>query len=482
MKLIIRWWSGILLLAAITLYIGYFSYFSILRYQTLYASYYDLGIMHQTVFNTYKSIQTLDPSRFLELTNPLGADQIKRTAIHNDIFLAFMAPLYFIHSGPETLLIAQTIVLALGALAVYKIVLYEFGKNNYRYRRLLAFIFSLAYLLFTPMERANIFDFHAVTLSTSFLLWMFYFWLVKKYRASFLLFLLSLLTKEQIGLTTVIFGAYTLYYSFKKQKKLSFLKKYWFGSIIIFVSIVWSLLSFLFIIPYFRGNHHFAFNFYSDFGDSPISIIAGFFKKPATLIRYIFRTETYRYFLFILGPLGFLAILSPSLLIAAPEFAINLLSNNGNMQNIIYHYTAVIQPFVFIASIFGAYKIITRAENAREAGKRTLIISIIIFVCSLVFAYAKGPLPLAWEQEIHPLKYPQKEAPEASLWASALKSEKLKVSSTGQLAPFFTARQYFYLFSDRYVNADYVVLRLNEIYDYPEKNVLIPVYEQLKKK
>src|SRR5438046_1541845 len=64
-------------------------------------------------------------------------------------------------------------------------------------------------------------------------------------------------------------------------------------------------------------------------------------------------------------------------------------------------------------------------------------------------------------------------------WANKLKDEKIKVSTTGQLSPFFTSRRYFYTFSQYYYLADYVVLRPNEIYNYPEKDVLIPVYEKL---
>ena len=43
---------SIVLWSMILLYIGYFSFFTILRYKTLYSSYFDLGIMHQTVYNT----------------------------------------------------------------------------------------------------------------------------------------------------------------------------------------------------------------------------------------------------------------------------------------------------------------------------------------------------------------------------------------------------------------------------------------------
>src|SRR3990167_5113324 len=194
----------ILLWTSILAYIFFFSYFSILRYKTLYASYYDLGIMHQTVHNTYSSIKTGDWSRFLELTNPMGADQIKRMAIHNDILLALLSVFYFIYSGPEMLLIIQSIVIALGALAIYKISLNVFKIN------LLSLIFSISYLFYFPLQRANIFDFHAVTLATTFLLFMFCFWLVNKYFLSFIFFILGIFTKEQVALTTLFFGLYIL--------------------------------------------------------------------------------------------------------------------------------------------------------------------------------------------------------------------------------------------------------------------------------
>ena len=209
----------ILLWVFIIAYSVYFSWFSVLRYKTLYASYYDLGIMHQTVFNTYQSLKTGDWSKFLELTNPTGAEQIKRMAIHNDPLLALLAPLYFIYPGLDTLLVVQSIVLALGALAIFKIANFIFQKN--RYAQFLSLIFALSYLLYPPLQLANIFEFHAVTLATTLLLFMFYFWLVKKYWFSFIFFGLSLLAKEQVVLTTMMFGLYGLWVSFRHSGERS---------------------------------------------------------------------------------------------------------------------------------------------------------------------------------------------------------------------------------------------------------------------
>ncbi|PIQ72034.1 hypothetical protein COV87_00085, partial [Candidatus Roizmanbacteria bacterium CG11_big_fil_rev_8_21_14_0_20_37_16] len=179
MNFLKKYWQEILLGFITLSYIVYFSLFSILRYRTLYAHYFDLGIMHQTVYNTFMSLKTGDFTRFLELTNPHGFDQVKRMAIHNDIFLAFLAPLYFVYSGPETLLILQTVVIALGAIAVYGISKIVFNKTHNV--RLISLFFSFAYLMYPPLQRMNQFDFHAVALATPLLLFMFYCYLNKRY-------------------------------------------------------------------------------------------------------------------------------------------------------------------------------------------------------------------------------------------------------------------------------------------------------------
>jgi len=437
----------IVLWAMILLYIGYFSYFTILRYRTLYASYFDLGIMHQTVYNTYQSIKKQDMSRFLELTNPFGPEQIKRMAIHNDILLAFMAPFYFIYSGPETLLVIQTIVLALGAWAVFLIVRKVLEKE--KKRNFIGLIFVTAYLLYPPMQRANIFEFHAVTLTTTTLLFMFYFWLGKKYRLSFLFFILSIIAKEQVALTTLFFGMYILYNNRRDKINVRY------SLLIMITSIIWFVASMLIIIPYFRGSNHFALNYYEDF------------------LKSLFHIDSLRYLFFLLGPTAFLSLLSPlHLLIALPEFGINLLSNNWNMRNIVFHYTSVIQPFVFISAIYGVKKF---------NNKRLAIVGIIILLFSLLFSYFIGPLPYSMARDIHPFLYPQKERTDAAFWKNLLKNKQLKISVTGHMAPLFSSRRYFYNFSKDYYLADYVVLNVDEIYNYPEKDTLIPVYEKLQK-
>ena len=490
--------TKLILWISVLAYILYFGILSIFRYRTLYASYYDLGIMHQTVFNTYRALATFDFSRILEMTNTMGPEQITRMAIHNDILLAFLAPFYFVNSTPATLLAIQTIMLGIGALVVYYLTFQVIGAV--RGRQYIALLFSLAWLLYPPMQRSNLYDFHAVVIATTMLIAMYYYWTIRRYRVSLVLFLLSLLAKEQVSLTTALFGVYVLLYSvplklltrpFTKYKQMvKHIREddvnFRFGMTIVAVSIVWFILSIFVIIPFFRGGHHFAVERYGELGDGPGSIILAFFTNPGSVFAQLIKGDPVRYISLLLGPVGFLSLLSPvHLLIAAPEFAVNLLSNSGNMRNIIYHYTAVIQPFVFISAIYGfknAARLLSRGPTKKDheiKGAVPIILCGIIIVFSSYYVYMHGPLFFAKNRELHPFRYPGKERFFVYPWAQELQDDQIKVSATGQLSPFFTNRRYFYTFSKYYPRADYVIIRPTEVYNYPEKNELIPVYEQL---
>lgn len=465
-------WIKIILGFFISAYIAYFSYFSVLRYKTLYASYYDLGIMHQTVYNTYMAIKNRDPGRVLELTNPQGPDQIKRMAIHNDIFLAFFAPFYFIYPGPETLLVIQAFALGLGGLLVFLLTQVVLRKLSIERRDIMSFVMAFSYLVYSPLAHVNIFDFHPVAFSIPLILGMFYFWLSKKYTASFIFFILSLITKEQVALTTLFFGFYAFIRLPERKGKH-------FAEAVIIVSIFWFVAAVYYIIPRFKGGMHFAITYYGEFGDTPSQIFFGLLKNPLGIFRYLFRADTFSYFGELLGPVMFLPVISlVQLLITLPEFAINLLSNNVSMRSTFFHYTALIIPFVFISTIYGIKKIEEIKLKKFIFVKKTLPVLLMGF--SLFFSYLNGPLPGSRRPELHPFLFPQQEMREVVLWAGVLKDENLKISSTGQLAPYFTSRRYFYNFSTYYYLADYLVIRPHEIYNYPEKDQLVPVYEKLK--
>lgn len=453
----------------IVFYIILFSYLSIHRVLSLNSHYYDLGIMNQTVYNTSRGY-------FLEMTNQEFRKNISRLAVHFDPILAVFAPLYWLYPGPEVLLIVQTLVLASGALAIF-LISQKILKN-----KLMSLIFAASYLLFFPVQRANLFDFHAVVLATSFLLWMIYFSLEKKRIATIVFVILALLTKEHVGLIIFLFGGYL--FLFKKERK--------FGLLVALLGLIFFLFSFFLVIPYFRQQTHFALKYYTDFGETPTQVILGVLKKPSLTIKYLLQPESRQYLSRLFLPHLPYILFSPiEVLISLPELVINILSANGNMRSIYFHYNSLIIPFIFFAAISGAAKI--------KKSKLRFIVLILFIYLSWQSTYRFTPLPLSFLKEPYKIvKLDHQKLQLISKWKNIFADDEIKISTTPKLAPFFTDRHYYYNFLydpgfsgakipqekileriNKYNQADYVIIDREEIHSLNEESLMVTFYKDL---
>lgn len=468
---------------AVALYISIFSFMSIRRIHVLWASYFDLGIMHQTVYNTYRSIQTLDPSRFLELTDPHESGrQIHRIAIHNDVLMAAIAPFYFLYSGPETLLIIQTIVLASGALALYfiaKIKTDTWPQDKRKLTTALSVLLPIAYLLYYPMQKTNLYEFHAVTLATGLILWMYLAYLRKKWAVCGLLFVASLLSKEQVGFSLGIFAfvevllvraSHLWRWPFKKGFVSQYLQnaKVQVLTLVGIASFVYVAVSVFVIMPAFRlGSEHFALNYFTGGDTSPLGLLG-------THAGRLFRMETIQYLWTILSPLLLLPLLSVYLLPAVPDILINVLSESGNMRNMYFQYTAVITPWLFIATVDTLSRIIPRIS----VWKSTILVGGLM-LCIMVSSALESPLPYSRKHQNRLWYGQESERRDILLWQQILHDERIVVSATGQFAPYLTSRRVYYDFGKHYDKAEYVLVRPSEIQGYWVPGKLIPYYDKL---
>lgn len=448
-----------ILVLLILLYIGFFSFLHIIRHDSLHSNYYDLALMDQTVYNTYRG-------RILELTNPEGINNFRRMAIHNDIILAFLAPFYFIFSGAQTLVVIQTIVIALGAIPIFLL-----GKMILKSKPL-GLTFAFAYLMYAPLQRAGNFDFHAVLLAVSFLLFMFYFFMRKKYWISFIFFVLSIFSKEQISLTAGFFAAIMALSAYKKNDR----KKLFFSILIFIISAAWFLASIWLIAPYFRGGQHFALSRYESLGDGPFDVIKKIFTNPGLYTSLIFNYDNLWYLFLLLFPLGFLSLFSPGyLLMALPEFMVNFLSSHQQMRGVDNHYAAIIMPFVFISAIFGVNEILKR----KILDSKKIILIVIVF--TLVMSYYKGLLPYSKDSSLKLFLTHRSEMGSVKIWENKLRDENISVSVSESIGAHFSQRIKMYRFSETYKYADYVLIMRNDIYnDWLDKKQAIKDYEKLK--
>ena len=263
-------------------------------------------------------------------------------ADHFSAILYLIAPLYGLAATPKTLLLAQTISLALGAVPVFGL------ARAKKLSEPVALLFACTYLCYPAMQWSNTREFHPDTFATPLLLAAFYYLHQNNSRSYFACLMLACLTKETIGLTVIFLGLYAI---LQRKKRLG-LQTVAFGflSLIIAMSVVRHFNQ----IP---SPYSYLYEHWSKMS----------FGSAANLLRRIVWGNWF-YYLKLLVPVLFLALTAPKvLLIALPTLAANLLSNRMGMNDIEEQYTALLTPFVLAAAVIGYAHIAPRLGSFGRA-------------------------------------------------------------------------------------------------------------------
>lgn len=431
--------TGIILTALFLAYIFYFSTASWLRYTNFYTGRFDLGNMDQTVWNTLHG-------RFFMLTDPNGTQNISRLAFHADFILVLLTPFYVLWQDPRMLLIVQSIVLGFGGIFIYLI-----GKDLFKDKKL-SLLFAFLYYINPAVAFTNLYDFHGVTLATTFLLGAWYF--LKRHRFVWmsLFLLLAGLTKEEIWVIPTLFGVYLFF--FEK-------KKIW-GIAIASISAVLFYILFFKAIPLAKGGQHFALSFYSDFGGSSTEVIKTLITNPLKVLATITKQKQVTFLLQLFSPLGFLSLFSPILLLfPSADWAIDLLSSGTTYHEIYYQYTAPLTPFIFIAGMYGSYFLLNRIPKITKYH-----VTIYLVVTGLIAAYFYGPLPGARGATVMMFSSQQ---PNKEFIDNFLESipKRFSVASTNNIGSHLSRRQNIYTIPVGIDKADIILFLLNDPFAQP---------------
>jgi len=320
----------------------------ILRYDTFTATAFDLGNMDQVIWNTAHG-------HWFQWTNQ-GADWYGpplRLAQHFEPIIIPLSLLYVLYPDPRTLLIFQTLVLTAGALPVFLLTRFHLPKLP-----LVAPVMAAAYLFSSPLIGLNIFDFHPVSMATTFLLYAFLALTYRRYGWFLLACFLAAACKEDVPFTVALVGVLVIW-----KYKLPRL-----GSILLVGGMIWGLLAFLVIIPhFFPGQHNNFWYRYQSFGISPRVAVVNILLHPWILIGAFFTIDRFNYLASLFRNAGFLSLLAPEwLLPALPSLAINLLSIDDTLlYSGVYHYNATIIPFLMLAAIHGLVRIVALWQQWR---------------------------------------------------------------------------------------------------------------------
>lgn len=417
-------------------YTAYFTFFTIVRHNSFFSGKFDLGNMENTLWNTVHG-------RVFVFSNPDGVGEISRLSAHSDFFLILIAPFYALFPDASILLIIQALVLGTGGFFVYLI-----AKKVIKSERL-AVLLSIGYYLNFFVQEQNIFDFHSVSLATSFLLGAFYFLLIRRFRIFSLLLILAVSTKENVYLVSALLGGY-LFLNGKKA----------FGSIIFVVSLIAFYLLMAVFIPNARdGNNHFALEYLSYLGNSPIEIILSPILRPIAFFTRIFSVDTFYYLYQNFLPVGFLSFFAPLYAIfLLPDFLINILSDNPNLRSIQYHYGALIVPFVYISGIYGIKRIMNLHKN------KTITKNFIFYYLLILILYSTWqftPLPGTRNSDIAPfIKIENKYQIYSSLDQIP---DNASVSATNGIAAHLVQREKIYVIPNGIDFVDYLIFYNDEL-------------------
>jgi len=345
------------LLALVLGYAVFYGLWSVRKYHAYQAPAFDMAIFDQGVWLL---------SRFRDpFVTILGLNLFGDHAV---FLMVLFVPLYWIAPGPETLLVTQSALLAIGAVPLYLL------SRGVLRSRWLALLPALAYLLYPALGWLNLENFHPDSLGVPLGLFALYFMTRSRWRCYLVMVGMLLLVKEDVWLLVLPLG---IYVAARKNLRV--------GLITVGVSVVWFLLAFFWIQPALSGVAAGSLDSWRiPFGGYG-GLVESLFSRPWEVIAYMFTAEKVQYLVQLLTPLLFLPLLTWRALIAVPVLFFNLISTFWYQTNLQYHYHSLLIPVLWVAGIMALQRF--RWMQIRWA----LVIAVLL--ATTLSAYLWGPLP-----------------------------------------------------------------------------------------
>ncbi|HDY74217.1 MAG TPA: DUF2079 domain-containing protein [Euryarchaeota archaeon] len=424
------------------LYFTAFTVFSINRHNRFGTSGFDLGIFDQAIWLLSRGEPAFVTVRGLHIFGD-----------HASYIHLFTAPLFWLWDDVRALLVLQSFAIASGAVPIYLIAR---DRMNSRWSPL---VFSAAYLMYPSLQHINLWQYHPETLGVPFLLWAFYFAAAGRAKPYYLFVALTLITKEEFALTVFLLG---LFVAVKYDRRM--------GAVTSIAAVLWLLTVFKILLPYFNPMGYFRFSqgqvVFGKLGRTPAEVVANVFLRPKTVFHALVNSVNATYLFNLLAPVGFLAALSPLTLgVASLVLFTNMISDFIYMHLFNHHYTAIIIPVIFVATVYGVSNLKTR--RLRHAALALLIGSTILGNIYL------APFDASLKNYRHTIRLvknfgnPNPGYEEAAYQAISLIPEDASVSATPFFVPHLTHRKIIYEYPNPFEQANWGVADENP----PSKDV-----------
>jgi uncharacterized membrane protein len=378
--------ASLILVLLIFSYGVLFSGITITRFYAFKTRAWDFGIFTQSLWTTMNGGKLFYYTCEL-MVNPTGSF----FGVHFSPILFLILPFYAVFERPETLLVLQAFILALGAVPIYRLAKEKAGG------RTVGLVFSSAYLLFPAVQFVNWYDFHVQAFLPLFFACMIYYATMESWPKYFAFVLLSLMCEEHVALIVFFFGIY-LAWNYRKSLVSMVRRKEHTKLVLLipFVTIALSVVWYWFTI--WQRNTFFPTNpaALNEFLGSPNFTILGatdplqipylVILRPLNAIQALVYDGPLKllYLALLFGPLALFSFKAPSVLIPTiPWFGFSLLSQTAAHHVLGQQYEGYIIAFIFAAAIFGVRKNLVKqasSTNVNGSIKKIMVASIVFFV------------------------------------------------------------------------------------------------------
>jgi len=336
---------------------------------------------------------------------------------HASIVMLLVVPLYWVIPGTETLLVVQSIVIALGAVPIFFFAKRTLGNEMW------GFLFALSWLMNPAVNGALYENFHPDSFLGLFVPIALYGALTKRWRIFVVGAVLSALVKEDVSLVLVPMGIMLAIRGDRRK-----------GILTVVGAIAASLAGMFLLMKPLIGVAT------RNVWRIPFGGVSGFFKELFTDPRSVYRYMTSEGRLFYVWqmtvPFAFIFALAPEvMLVSLLVLATNVISTFWYQFHIGYHYSLVVVPGLVFASIVGL---------SRLRGVNRTVAACLMTVAMLVSAMSWSVLPLSqntiphWAAS-HPVALAAQEIIKKV-------PEKARISVYHSLAPHLAHRTHIYQF------------------------------------
>jgi uncharacterized membrane protein len=421
--------SYYLLILTTAAYAVFFLVWTLGRHRSFYSYAFDLGWQHQAF---YTLLHTGNPRITLVVTlNHLGN--------HFQPLYYLLAPIYALHKDAATLLVLQTLMLAVAALPIYLIARDRLGSPW------AALIVALVYLLYPALHGINNFDFHGLALLIPFVCFMLYALETDRLRLFWLFFVLALITREDTAISLSGVGLYLILDRHRRKM----------GFVVLGVCAAY----FLFVLKMMSVFDGYAdLQKYSALGVPEQQNFSGVLLTLFTNPRFVFHQVFFNpgkiaYLLKVFVPVLFLPLFTGKrTFLLLPGLSIMLLSNTYYTCWIFCPYTAHILPYVFFLTILGLQRI---GARVREIRLSALVVALLL--AGILMNYEFG---LIFSKRFPGFLQPtERERTVYSFFDQIPAAASL--TTTGSLAPHLAARSRIHLFSTDPPDTDYILIDLD---------------------